>query len=60
MINFFGMCIGDKGGLKKRIARRGFTRLQRQGKKQLELETENWEQRVACVFGRVLRLERQG
>jgi len=31
----------------------------RQGKKQLELEEENWE-RIAGVIGRVLRLQRQG
>jgi PadR family transcriptional regulator PadR len=31
----------------------------RLGKKQLDLETENWE-RIAGVIGRVLRLERQG
>jgi PadR family transcriptional regulator PadR len=31
----------------------------RVGKKQLDLETENWE-RIAGVIGRVLRLERQG
>jgi PadR family transcriptional regulator, regulatory protein PadR len=31
----------------------------RLGKKQLDLETENWE-RIAGVIGRVLRVERQG
>jgi PadR family transcriptional regulator PadR len=31
----------------------------RLGKKQLDLETENWE-RIAGVIGRVLRLEREG
>jgi transcriptional regulator len=31
----------------------------RKGKKQLELETENWE-RISAVIERVLRLERQG
>jgi PadR family transcriptional regulator PadR len=31
----------------------------RLGKRQLDLETENWE-RIAGVIGRVLRLERQG
>ena len=31
----------------------------RLGKKQLNLETENWE-RISGVIGRVLRLERQG
>jgi PadR family transcriptional regulator PadR len=36
-----------------------FYSITRLGKKQLDLETENWE-RIAGVIGRVLRLERQG
>jgi PadR family transcriptional regulator PadR len=36
-----------------------FYSITRLGKKQLDLETENWE-RIAGVIGRVLRLERKG
>lgn len=36
-----------------------FYSITRLGKKQLDLETENWE-RIAGVIGRVLRVERQG
>ena len=36
-----------------------FYSITRLGKKQLDLETENWE-RIAGVIGRVLRLEREG
>ena len=36
-----------------------FYSITRLGKKQLDLETENWE-RIAGVIDRVLRLERQG
>ena len=36
-----------------------FYSITRLGKKQLDLETENWE-RISGVIGRVLRLERQG
>jgi len=36
-----------------------FYSITRLGKKQLALETENWE-RIAGVIGRVLQLERQG
>lgn len=36
-----------------------FYSITRLGKKQLDLETENWE-RISGVIGRMLRLERQG
>src|SRR5688572_25357896 len=36
-----------------------FYSITRRGRKQLDVETENWE-RIADVIGRVLRLEREG
>jgi PadR family transcriptional regulator, regulatory protein PadR len=36
-----------------------FYSITRRGRKQLEVETENWE-RISAVIGRVLRLEQEG
>ncbi len=51
--------IDSKWGTSENNRKARFYSITRQGKKQLELETENWE-RIAAVIGRVLRLERQG
>ena len=51
--------IGSKWGTSENNRKARFYSITRQGKKQLEVETENWE-RIAGVIGRVLRLERQG
>jgi PadR family transcriptional regulator PadR len=51
--------IGSKWGTSENNRKARFYSINRQGKKQLEVETENWE-RIAGVIGRVLRLERQG
>jgi PadR family transcriptional regulator, regulatory protein PadR len=51
--------IDSKWGTSENNRKARFYSITRQGKKQLELETENWE-RIAGVIGRVLRLERQG
>lgn len=49
----------SKWGLSANNRKARFYSITRQGAKQLERETENWE-RVAGVIDRVLRLERQG
>jgi PadR family transcriptional regulator, regulatory protein PadR len=51
--------IDSKWGTSENNRKARFYSITRRGKKQLELETENWE-RIAGVIGRVLRLERQG
>ncbi len=51
--------IDSKWGTSENNRKARFYSITRQGKKQLDLETENWE-RIAGVIGRVLRLERQG
>ena len=51
--------IGSKWGTSENNRRARFYSITRQGEKQLERETENWE-RVAGVMDRVLKLERQG
>jgi len=51
--------ITSKWGTSDNNRRARFYSITRQGAKQLEGETENWE-RIAEVIGRVLRLERQG
>lgn len=51
--------IDSKWGTSENNRKARFYSITRQGKKQLEIETENWE-RIAGVIGRVLRLERQG
>ena len=51
--------IASKWGTSKNNRKARFYSITRQGAKQLERETENWE-RIAGVIGRVLRLERQG
>ena len=51
--------IDSKWGTSENNRKARFYSITRQGKKQLELETANWE-RIAGVIGRVLRLERQG
>ena len=51
--------IESKWGISENNRKARFYSITRQGKKQLDLETENWE-RIAGVIGRVLRLERQG
>lgn len=50
--------ITPKWGTSENNRRARFYSITRQGAKQLERETENWE-RIAEVIGRVLRLERQ-
>jgi PadR family transcriptional regulator PadR len=50
--------ITSKWGTSENNRRARFYSITRQGAKQLERETENWE-RIAEVIGRVLRLERQ-
>jgi hypothetical protein len=49
--------IASKWGTSENNRRARFYSITRQGAKQLEHETENWE-RIAAVIGRVLRLER--
>lgn len=51
--------ISSTWGTSENNRRARFYSITRQGAKQLERETENWE-RVAGVMDRVLRLERQG
>ena len=51
--------IDSKWGTSENNRKARFNSITRQGKRQLEIETENWE-RIAGVIGRVLRLERQG
>ena len=51
--------IVSKWGTSENNRRARFYSITRQGAKQLELETENWE-RVAGVMERVLRLEKEG
>ena len=51
--------IAAKWGTSENNRRARFYSITKQGAKQLELETENWE-RVAGVIERLLRLERQG
>src|ERR1700692_1632404 len=50
--------IDSKWGTSENNRKARFYSITRQGKKQLELETANWE-RIAGVIGRVLRVERQ-
>jgi transcriptional regulator len=51
--------IESKWGTSENNRKARFYSITKQGKKQLERETENWE-RISGVIGRVLRLERQG
>jgi PadR family transcriptional regulator, regulatory protein PadR len=51
--------IDSKWGTSENNRKARFYSITREGKKQLQLETENWE-RIAGVIGRVLQLERQG
>ena len=51
--------IKSSWGASENNRRARFYAITRQGLKQLERETENWE-RFAGIVGRVLRLERQG
>ena len=51
--------IASKWGTSENNRKARFYSITRQGTKQLERETDNWE-RVAEVIGRVLNLERQG
>src|SRR5271163_3289209 len=51
--------IASKWGTSENNRKAKFYSITRQGAKQLERETENWE-RVAGVMDRVLKLERQG
>jgi len=51
--------IVSKWGTSENNRRARFYSITREGAKQLERETENWE-RVAGVMDRVLKLERQG
>jgi transcriptional regulator len=51
--------ITSKWGVSDNNRKARFYSITKQGAKQLERETENWE-RVAGVIERVLRLERQG
>jgi len=51
--------IDSKWGTSENNRKARFYSITRMGKKQLEIETENWE-RFSGVVGRVLRLERQG
>jgi PadR family transcriptional regulator PadR len=49
--------IDSKWGTSDNNRRARFYSITRKGKRQLEVETENWE-RISGVIGRVLRLER--
>ncbi len=51
--------IDSKWGTSENNRKARFYSITRKGKKQLEVETENWE-RISGVIGRVLRLERRG
>jgi PadR family transcriptional regulator, regulatory protein PadR len=51
--------IASKWGTSENNRKARFYSITRQGAKQLERETENWE-RMAGVIGKVLKLERQG
>jgi PadR family transcriptional regulator PadR len=51
--------IVSKWGASENNRKARFYSITKQGTKQLERETENWE-RIAGVIGRVLRQERQG
>jgi transcriptional regulator len=51
--------IASEWGASENNRKARFYSITRQGQKQLQLETENWE-RISGVIGRVLRLERQG
>jgi PadR family transcriptional regulator PadR len=51
--------IVSKWGASENNRKARFYSITKQGMKQLERETENWE-RIAGVIGRVLRQERQG
>ena len=51
--------IKSKWGTSDNNRKARYYSITRLGKKQLDLETENWE-RIAGVIGRVLRVERQG
>jgi len=51
--------IASKWGLSENNRRARFYSITKQGTKQLERETENW-QRISGVIGRVLEQERQG
>jgi PadR family transcriptional regulator len=51
--------IKSEWGISDNNRKARFYSITRLGKKQLDIETENWE-RIAGVIGRVLRLERQG
>ena len=51
--------IASEWGVSDNNRKARYYSITRLGKKQLDLETENWE-RIAGVIGRVLRLERQG
>ena len=51
--------INSKWGASENNRKARFYSITAKGRKQLELETENWE-RISGVIGRVLRLERQG
>jgi transcriptional regulator len=51
--------IDSKWGTSENNRKARFYSITKQGKKQLDRETENWE-RIAGVIGRVLRLEREG
>jgi transcriptional regulator len=51
--------IDSKWGTSENNRKARFYSITKQGRRQLERETENWE-RIAGVIGRVLRLERQG
>src|SRR5271170_4305267 len=48
--------IDSKWGTSENNRKARFYSITKRGKKQLELETENWE-RISAVIGRVLRLE---
>ncbi|MGA8089217.1 MAG: PadR family transcriptional regulator [Terracidiphilus sp.] len=51
--------IKSEWGISDNNRKARFYSITRLGKKQLDLETENWE-RISGVIGRMLRLERQG
>lgn len=51
--------IESKWGTSENNRKARFYSITKQGKKQLERETENWE-RISGVIGRLLRLEEQG
>jgi PadR family transcriptional regulator PadR len=51
--------IDSEWGTSENNRKARFYSITRRGKRQLEVETENWE-RISGVIGRVLRLERRG